>query len=218
MTTTLYQELGFEVYPQDLEGFYTWDEAVKVSEALGDGWRLPTKDELDLMCLKQEDIGGLGANYYWSSSEFNAPNAWYQNFYSGTQNCRGKYLLFRVRPVRDFKTKQGRQNKMMTQEDRINRLRAEVSDRGRDIDNLLERIAAQDLEIQALKGGNGARTPDCSSDKLFEWELVDNYPDEGTSRAKVPGGWIVVHHFESSESMVFVPDPDHIWMINKEEK
>lgn len=40
---------------------------------------------------------------------------------------------------------------MITQEDRINRLRAEVSDRGRDIDNLLERIAAQDREIEALK-------------------------------------------------------------------
>ena len=38
-----------------------------------------------------------------------------------------------------------------TQEDRINRLRAEVSARGRDIANLLEQIEAKDLEIAALK-------------------------------------------------------------------
>ena len=37
------------------------------------------------------------------------------------------------------------------QEDRINRLRAEVSARGRDIANLLEQIEAKDLEIAALK-------------------------------------------------------------------
>ncbi len=38
-----------------------------------------------------------------------------------------------------------------TQADRINRLRAEVSDRGRDIANLLDQIEAKDMEIAALK-------------------------------------------------------------------
>jgi len=37
------------------------------------------------------------------------------------------------------------------QEDRINRLRAEVSARGRDIANLLEQIEAKDLEIAELE-------------------------------------------------------------------
>ncbi len=52
----------------------------------------------------------------------------------------------------------------------------------------------------------------------FKWELIDNCQHEGTSRAKVPGGWIVVHWFDengtSSESMVFVPDINHEWKIN----
>lgn len=59
-------------------------------------------------------------------------------------------------------------------------------------------------------------------EKLFEWELIDNCPHEYTSRAKVPGGWIVVHGCNEdnalSESMVVIPDPDHIWTVNKEKK
>lgn len=95
-------ELGFEVYPQDLRGFCTWEVAVKAVKELGDGWRLPTKDELNQMYLKKETIGGFGAYYYWSSSEYYAYNAWYQNFSSGFQGSDDKHNYDRVRPVRDI--------------------------------------------------------------------------------------------------------------------
>ncbi len=38
---------NLEVYTTDLKGYYSWDEAVKAVISLGNGWRLPTKDELN---------------------------------------------------------------------------------------------------------------------------------------------------------------------------
>lgn len=96
-------ELGFEVYPQDLLGYYPWREAVKAAEALGDGWRLPTKDEVDKMYLKQEKIGGFGAAYYWSSLEYGERYAWNRGFGKGNWfYSASKTTRRRVRPVRDI--------------------------------------------------------------------------------------------------------------------
>lgn len=54
---------GLEWMTENLQGFggteidgrtyYTWEEAMAAAEQLGDGWRLPTKDEWDALC----DIG-----------------------------------------------------------------------------------------------------------------------------------------------------------------
>ncbi len=52
--------------------------------------------------------------------------------------------------------------------------------------------------------------------KKIEW--VWEKLDETTSRAKVIGGWII-HHImitqkgNTSESMVFISDRDHEWMV-----
>lgn len=50
----------------------------------------------------------------------------------------------------------------------------------------------------------------------FKWEKLDNF----TARAKVIGGWVVstTSCFKEniSEAMVFVPDPKHEWVIDKE--
>jgi len=44
------------------------------------------------------------ANYYWSSSQNNANNAWAQNFDDGSQNNGNKYNnSLPVRPVRGFR-------------------------------------------------------------------------------------------------------------------
>jgi len=40
---------------------------------------------------------------FWSSSEYNNNNAWYQNFSNGNQNNNNKNNTYRVRAVRDFK-------------------------------------------------------------------------------------------------------------------
>ena len=72
-------------------------------------WRLPTTDELNLMYenLYKKDIGGFDNEYYWSSSEVNSSNAWYQYFVNGYQNGSSKYDGSRVRGVRSFKLQEG---------------------------------------------------------------------------------------------------------------
>jgi hypothetical protein len=58
---------NLEVKRQDEESLMTWHEAMK---GFGDGWRLPTKDELNLL-YQHKDVVGAFANggFYWSSSE-----------------------------------------------------------------------------------------------------------------------------------------------------
>ena len=98
----LEQTLKFEVYPQDL-GKYTWNYAKIVCNELDDGWRLPTREELSLMYLNKNKIGGFAAAYYWSSSELNVNYAWFQYFFNGNQNYNGKANPYYVRAVRDLK-------------------------------------------------------------------------------------------------------------------
>jgi len=96
----LEQHLKFEVYPKDLGG-HSWENAKKVCENLGDGWRLPTREELHLIWLNKESIGGFVAAYYWSSSEDGNDYAWYQYFYNGYQVSNDKNLALYLRAVRD---------------------------------------------------------------------------------------------------------------------
>lgn len=96
------QHLKFEVYPEDL-GEHTWKDAKKVCKELGDGWRLPTREELHLMWLNRDTIGGFAAAYYWSSSEYNYNNAWDQYFNDGYQNGSSKSHTNYVRAVKDIK-------------------------------------------------------------------------------------------------------------------
>ena len=96
----LEQHLKFEVYPEDL-GKYTWENAKKVCEKLGGGWRLPTREELLLIWLNKDNIGGFAAAYYWSSSEYRSNYAWGQDFLFGSQDNDGEGNAFYVRAVRD---------------------------------------------------------------------------------------------------------------------
>jgi uncharacterized repeat protein (TIGR02543 family) len=73
-------------------------------------WFLASKDELNLMYLQREVIGGLSSSYYWSSSEDNSYSAFGQTFVNGGQHVflkdsgdggDGNYI--RIRVVRAFK-------------------------------------------------------------------------------------------------------------------
>jgi TolB-like protein len=69
------------------------------------GWRLPTKDELNIMygSLKQLNLGGFSDDSYWSSSNENySINIWCQNFNSGIQSVAGPSNSKLVRAVRQF--------------------------------------------------------------------------------------------------------------------
>jgi hypothetical protein len=91
---------AFEVYHKDLEGRYTWSEAKKACEALGEGWRLPTKHELNEMYERKDVVGGFADNYYWSSTEFDTSSAWLQYFGFGNQSYYVKGANPNVRAVR----------------------------------------------------------------------------------------------------------------------
>ncbi len=93
----------------DIEtGCTTSDSAADICANLSLGgysdWFLPSKGELYLMYenLKVSGVGGFVEDGYWSSSENDANNAWYQNFYDGNQYNYYKSLFYRVRAIRAF--------------------------------------------------------------------------------------------------------------------
>ena len=92
---------NLEVMTEDL-GEMNWDEAKKACENLGDGWRLPTKDELNMMYENQDKIGGFVPFSYWSSTEGVDSRAWSHQFDGGDQYLDGKLANSEVRAVRDF--------------------------------------------------------------------------------------------------------------------
>jgi hypothetical protein len=69
-------------------------------------WYLPSKDELSLMYTNigqgVTNSGGFVSHDYWSSSEYDYGDAWYQYFYDGGQNGGSKGLTLYVRAVRTF--------------------------------------------------------------------------------------------------------------------
>jgi hypothetical protein len=86
-------------------------------------WYLPTTDELNLLCQWNRNFtqdvtvactggeintgrgasgSGFGAEFYWSSSEYDAVKAWYQYFPHGTQIGSSKGDTPSVRPIRAF--------------------------------------------------------------------------------------------------------------------
>jgi formylglycine-generating enzyme required for sulfatase activity len=93
----LRQTLEFEVYPDDL-GKFTWEDAKEACATLGEGWRLPTREELHLIWLNKDD--SFAAAYYWSSSEYNIFHAWLQYFFNGGQYDDSKNNTYYVRAVR----------------------------------------------------------------------------------------------------------------------
>lgn len=67
-------------------------------------WFLPSKEELNLMHtnLWKRSHGGFAFSFYWSSTEEDSSNAWFQNFLSGSQDFTDKVNTRRVRAARSF--------------------------------------------------------------------------------------------------------------------
>ena len=71
---------------------------------VGDGWRLPTKDELNILYENMDKIGGFADEAYWSSTEWNndeeSDAAWAEDFECGRQTTPYKFNSNSVRAVR----------------------------------------------------------------------------------------------------------------------
>ena len=78
----------------------SWHEAKIACKKLGTGWRLSTKDELNMLYENREEIGDFAGTLYWSSTELDNPSAWVQNFFNGYQYFSNKFNLYYVRAVR----------------------------------------------------------------------------------------------------------------------
>jgi hypothetical protein len=93
---------SIEVYPKDAPKKMTWNTANKYCKSLGEGWRLPTKQELNLMYtnLHKKRLGGFANDAHWSSSEYGFDFAWLKDFLDGTKYYTNKNRRYRVRAVR----------------------------------------------------------------------------------------------------------------------
>jgi hypothetical protein len=65
-------------------------------------WYLPSKYELNLLYLQRTVVGGFANFLYWSSTERDGLNAWYQDFANGDQTPDSKNNTIAVRAVRAF--------------------------------------------------------------------------------------------------------------------
>jgi uncharacterized repeat protein (TIGR02543 family) len=82
---------------------YSVGEGVYVSA----DWFLPSRDELAQLYATQDKTHwwGFAEDYYWTSSEYSAKNAWSQHFTTGEQIGTYKSYQRLVRPVRRFVVK-----------------------------------------------------------------------------------------------------------------
>ena len=95
---------NLEIAQYDFEEQLTWDEAINACAALGDGWRLPTRQELNEIVAHKENIEGLTATYYWSSTKYFNYHAWLHPTHNGGRiKYANKNLTFNVRAVRTCK-------------------------------------------------------------------------------------------------------------------
>jgi hypothetical protein len=66
------------------------------------GWYLPSKDELNILFLNKDLIGGFAAVPYWSSTESGRNYAWHECFSNGYQSNTNMGGIYRVRGIRGF--------------------------------------------------------------------------------------------------------------------
>ena len=97
---------NLEVAQYDFPNKSNWNDAKEACAKLGNGWRLPTKEELNYLHQNRGKVGGFSIDWYWSSAaSYIGSNdcAWYQSFRDGFGS---EYLLksipISVRAVRDF--------------------------------------------------------------------------------------------------------------------
>ena len=83
-------------------------QAALAARSLGPEWFLPSINELNEMYLNRAILvavpgfANFGNNVYWSSTEANGINTWYQYFFNGSRSKSRKDATWNVRGVRAF--------------------------------------------------------------------------------------------------------------------
>ena len=80
---------NLEIAQHDFPEKMNWEEALDACINLGNGWRLPTKKELNLLYKNKELITNNIFSQFWCSQDQNDDFAWYIFFGSGKwTNCK----------------------------------------------------------------------------------------------------------------------------------
>jgi hypothetical protein len=93
---------NIEVAQYDFPNRMKWNDANRTCLNLGQGWRLPTKDEIQILYNNKNQIGNLQDPYlaYWSSTEIDNNIAWYGVMKDGFTRNTEKFYESGVRAVR----------------------------------------------------------------------------------------------------------------------
>lgn len=90
---------------KDFDTRMSWTNAVNACKRLGEGWRLPSVDELKGMYneLFLERQGNFEAVGYWSSERYYSYGAWWVNFNNYAEEYNQPiYAVSKVRAVKDL--------------------------------------------------------------------------------------------------------------------
>jgi hypothetical protein len=96
---------NFEISQKDLPKKLNWLEANQACQALGNGWRLPSKQEVEtFMYSNKHRINDFIDKYYWSSEEGNSELGWIfrctdANEFDGYNPKNNKYFVRAVRTI-----------------------------------------------------------------------------------------------------------------------
>lgn len=94
---------NLEVAEFDFPEKMSWIDAnYGACRKLGDGWRIPNKEELNILYQNKDDIGGFDGESYWSSSVLFKNSVYFQNFIDGNQDYNDKSEEHTVRAVRSI--------------------------------------------------------------------------------------------------------------------
>ena len=98
-------EHGLVARANDSSNVVVWERATQIVDALRTDleWRLPSKQEIDLLYNEKSIVGGFANDYYWSSTEEDGVNsAWVQHFGVPDHNYYDKNFTCRSRAIRSF--------------------------------------------------------------------------------------------------------------------
>lgn len=99
---------GLLVAKEDAGKMMKWSEAIQLAKdfRLGesDQWRVPNKEELELLYVHRQLIGGFQVGNYWTSqpSKEDANGAYVINFYNGYTYTEYRETPVHVRLIRKF--------------------------------------------------------------------------------------------------------------------
>ena len=91
-----------EVAQFDFPKYMSWVDAIVSCKALGSGWRLPTKNELNFLYKNKDKISGTAPESYWCRTVYDDTDAWCIQFSNGEESHQINTTLSCTRAVRTF--------------------------------------------------------------------------------------------------------------------